>query len=157
MIVFSISDIHNVDGLSLKGTLSAEFLSTNQELSKICKDEIDYNLQIIEISENILVTGEISTTISENCTKCLESFKQPIKNNNINLLIEKPEKEVDLSELLRDELTYLFPIYPICCESCKGLCSLCGGNLNNKNCKCILEVFETEEKNPWDALENLSI
>ena len=32
------------------------------------------------------------------------------------------------------------PAYPVCQEGCKGLCSVCGNNLNERECGCDRKV-----------------
>ncbi len=46
------------------------------------------------------------------------------------------QDELDLSEELRDTLLLSVPIRNLCMEDCKGLCTTCGVNLNEKSCEC---------------------
>ncbi|MBP5322006.1 MAG: DUF177 domain-containing protein [Kiritimatiellae bacterium] len=43
-----------------------------------------------------------------------------------------------------------FPGYPICRESCKGLCPKCGKNLNDGPCGC-----RAESEDCWAGLDAL--
>jgi uncharacterized protein len=45
-------------------------------------------------------------------------------------------KVIDLDPALREQVLLALPGYPVCQESCKGLCTVCGGNLNEKACGC---------------------
>jgi uncharacterized protein len=42
---------------------------------------------------------------------------------------------IDLGSFLRDEIILSVPMKPLCSEECKGLCPICGVNLNNTTCK----------------------
>ncbi len=41
---------------------------------------------------------------------------------------------------MRDEILLALPINPLCQESCRGLCPVCGGNRNLTACTCKSEV-----------------
>jgi uncharacterized protein len=45
-------------------------------------------------------------------------------------------KEIDLDPVVREQLILALPPYPVCREDCKGLCAVCGTNLNEKECGC---------------------
>jgi uncharacterized protein len=58
-------------------------------------------------------------------------------------------KVIDLDPVVREQLLLSIPPYPVCRESCKGLCPVCGANLNDSDCKC-------DKKTPdprWAGLE----
>jgi uncharacterized protein len=44
--------------------------------------------------------------------------------------------EVDLTEAVREEVGLAVPAYPLCRESCAGLCPRCGENRNEGPCAC---------------------
>jgi uncharacterized protein len=58
-------------------------------------------------------------------------------------------KEIDLDPLVREQLLLALPEYPLCREDCRGLCSACGQNLNEKDCGCERHVPDPR----WAALE----
>jgi len=43
---------------------------------------------------------------------------------------------VDLEPLLREQFVLAVPFAPLCAETCKGLCSQCGVDLNTDTCGC---------------------
>lgn len=45
-------------------------------------------------------------------------------------------KEIDLFPVLQEQLLLSLPLYVACREECKGLCQVCGGNLNDAECGC---------------------
>jgi uncharacterized protein len=49
-------------------------------------------------------------------------------------------KVIDLDPILREQVLLALPAYPVCQESCKGLCGVCGGNLNERECGCVRKV-----------------
>ena len=43
---------------------------------------------------------------------------------------------LDLGGLMHEQFVLALPMKPLCSESCKGLCSECGTNLNKGTCAC---------------------
>ncbi|HVP66360.1 MAG TPA: DUF177 domain-containing protein [Anaeromyxobacteraceae bacterium] len=60
-------------------------------------------------------------------------------------------KVIDLDPLVREQLLLALPRYPVCQENCKGLCPVCGQNLNEKDCGCERHVPDPR----WAGLEKL--
>ena len=60
-------------------------------------------------------------------------------------------KIIDLDPILREQILLSLPAYPVCRESCKGLCSVCGQNLNERDCGCDRRVPDPR----WAGLEKL--
>jgi DUF177 domain-containing protein len=59
-------------------------------------------------------------------------------------------KVIDLAPMLREQVLLALPGYPVCGEGCKGLCSACGANLNERDCGCDRHVPDPR----WAGLAN---
>lgn len=94
-----------------------------------------------------------STTIFLPCQKCLNKFPQKIEieelegvfHENItksanfqegDFEIDMKNHTIDISDMLRQEIILHFPAVSVCSKSCKGLCTVCGCDLNEKSCNC---------------------
>ena len=44
--------------------------------------------------------------------------------------------EIDLGALMHEQFVLSLPMKPLCSEGCKGLCPVCGTNLNKGTCDC---------------------
>lgn len=62
-------------------------------------------------------------------------------------------KVIDLDPLLREQVLLALPTYPVCEESCKGLCPVCGTNLNERECGCDPHVPDPR----WAGLKNVKL
>jgi uncharacterized protein len=62
-------------------------------------------------------------------------------------------KVIDLDPLVREQLLLALPGYPVCREDCKGLCSVCGANLNDRECGCDRHVPDPR----WAGLKNVKL
>ena len=60
-------------------------------------------------------------------------------------------KVIDLDPVVREQVVLSLPTYPVCQESCKGLCPVCGANLNERDCGCDRHVPDPR----WAGLEKL--
>jgi DUF177 domain-containing protein len=60
-------------------------------------------------------------------------------------------KTIDLDPAVREQILLALPGYPVCGDACKGLCSVCGTNLNERDCGCDRHVPDPR----WAALEKL--
>ncbi len=62
-------------------------------------------------------------------------------------------KVIDLDPIVREQLLLALPGYPVCNEGCKGLCSVCGANLNERDCGCDRHVPDPR----WAGLKNVKL
>jgi uncharacterized protein len=62
-------------------------------------------------------------------------------------------KVVDLDPIVREQLLLALPGYPVCRDDCKGLCPVCGGNLNEKECGCDRHVPDPR----WAGLKGFKV
>lgn len=46
------------------------------------------------------------------------------------------EYDLDVDALISEEMMLQFPLQTLCKEDCKGICSVCGCNLNENSCEC---------------------
>ena len=60
-------------------------------------------------------------------------------------------EQLDLSEAFFDNLFLEMPMTVVCSESCKGLCPVCGANLNHGQCSCQTHKIDAR----LSALESL--
>jgi uncharacterized protein len=49
-------------------------------------------------------------------------------------------KVIDIDAIFREQVLLSLPSYPVCRETCQGLCSVCGANLNETACGCDRKV-----------------
>ena len=45
-------------------------------------------------------------------------------------------EEIDITSSIKRNLLLNLPMKVVCKEDCKGLCSICGSNLNHGDCGC---------------------
>jgi uncharacterized protein len=112
---------------------------------------------LLRTHNSILVRCTLVTDIELTCSRCLGTFRQPLKikfNEEFfpSLDIEsgaplpQPEESsaftideqhtLSLNEAIRQYCLLAVPMKPLCKKSCAGLCATCGKNLNLGKCGC---------------------
>lgn len=119
------------------------------------------DLDISRQENRYLVQGRIGGIVVLKCDRCLESFNRDMDSAfNVFLALGDPTGEEEEVELLKEDMNIDFissyeielydivkeqiylslPIQSICHDNCRGLCSVCGVNLNRDNCRCHRET-----------------
>ena len=85
-------------------------------------------------------------TLSHVCDRCLAEFQREYvfefshicvrdRSNNDDFVVVK-ENALDLNDLAISDSLLQLPTKILCKEDCKGLCYVCGQNLNEGECDC---------------------
>lgn len=81
------------------------------------------------------------------CDRCLSNFSKHFSLSNEHTLIQKlntdsddfivaQDSKLDLTNLIRTDILLDLPSKTLCRQDCKGLCQVCGKNLNTGSCNC---------------------
>ena len=141
---------------------------------------IDYDVVLTNAGEGILATGLLRTHVVGTCDRCLEAAEFDVSAEvDEYYLFEEPEelgddedevyydlvsadRTIDLSGALLSALVMETPFVVLCREDCKGLCPVCGANLNEVDCghAAQLEAQREAERlssSPFAALADLDL
>lgn len=97
-----------------------------------------------------LVTIKIEAVFdyTRNCDRCSKQFTRQMKmsftHNLVQSLvddgnddyIETPDFKLELDEVVISDILLSLPQKNLCQSDCKGLCQICGHNLNDGECSC---------------------
>jgi len=104
------------------------------------------SLAIGRTAQGLLLTGQFSGVTELNCVRCLRPFDHTLtwsltevfalneKAVSESGLIVPEDAQIDLMPILRDYALLEVPIKPLCRPDCRGLCPVCGQDLNIKDC-----------------------
>jgi len=131
----------------------------------ITKEYLQCALTSCPSMDGYKLNGTLELTTIETCDRCLNDYEQPHQipltlwlTSNQEVLTDKsddiipfPDNQdwVDLSDTIQDLIFLDKPIITVCKESCKGLCTTCGHNLNNSNCDCPVNSINDR----WNVLK----
>jgi len=145
----------DVNGIDIAGTEKPSFLGLEESPLLKCEQDISYNLHVSLVNGGVLVQGSIKAVFDAVCCRCLESFELEIANSGVCHYYEAAtERELDISGDLREDILVDIPQNYICSEDCRGLCQLCGNNLNVKTCSC---REDAPVNDVWKNLDDLDV
>ena len=117
----------------------------------ISKEPVHVKVEHIRGKE-LLITAETRLSVMIPCDRCLEDVKREfelncVKHVDVGLsdaeLTEELDESnfidgyhLDVDKLLFHEILSSWPTKVLCREDCKGLCNVCGQNLNTGSCNC---------------------
>jgi len=108
--------------------------------------DLDVRYRFSRVQEGILFQAQLSGRIPAQCVRCLsdstvtvttpveEIYFFPEKVKEVTDLVIPDDGYIDLGELFRDYLLLGMPINFVCKSDCKGVCTICGQNLNLQDC-----------------------
>lgn len=127
-------------------------------------EPIHYKGEIYRVQREYLVNADIKYTYTTRCDRCLKTIEKDAKTTlsgklthddldefeeDENLLHYKNNK-LDIEKYILMEVVSSLPMKSLCDEECKGICSICGKDLNDGECDC-----EKEDIDPrFEKLKN---
>lgn len=97
--------------------------------------------------QGLLVQSKFKANVSVQCVHCLIDFWQQLEidfselyaftNRSVSEsgLIMPEDGHIDIEPLVREYMVLEIPINPVCKPACKGLCPVCGEDLNQATCE----------------------
>jgi len=118
---------------------------------------VDLAFDIHKDKSEFHLVGTVKTTLELPCSRCLEPFLWPVdasfdlryhphaenrgegerevQEDDLSTAYYSND-EIDLEQLMKEQLQLALPMKPLCADDCKGLCPVCGTNLNRETCSC---------------------
>jgi len=113
-------------------------------------------ISIQSAGKKIAVKGFLSTRLVLQCDRCLDPYGVDFNTDFSFYLstahiagiseIELSEEDLDLDfiqgnyldvdQTVREQVIVNLPMKSLCAEGCKGICPICGRNLNKERCSC---------------------
>ncbi len=112
---------------------------------------IDADIVATHTNPGVYVEGDARSSVAQQCSRCLRAVETPVDAHFAEQYYatfdvtsgdrrdQQPPRDaktigsdfrIDLTPLLREELILATPIAPLCRPDCKGLCTVCGRDLN---------------------------
>jgi len=125
------------------------------------------SLDVTRTGRDIFIKGRAAAAAVLECGRCLEKYEWALEaplelwvivggetdTEARENVIEIPAGAgyADLTDNVRSELLVQVPLKQLCKADCKGLCPVCGTNLNVGPCGCHIESHDPR----WEALKKM--
>lgn len=146
----------------------AEPVETFQLLAEMQRDQccrfvspIQGEIILAREYDHIRASGRATAMVAFSCSRCLIDYSDQIISNftvffrkDVSDQVEDDEielgeqdlisssysgNEIDITHEIEEQVAMEIPLKPLCSNSCKGLCHVCGIDLNRSRCSCINE------------------
>jgi uncharacterized protein len=122
------------------------------------------------VGAEIHIRGRVGTSLEACCDRCLVSVGMPVERDfdlfyrPVSTIaraeeVELPEDElevgffsgngIELADVVAEQVILSMPMKVVCQTDCRGLCPVCGANLNFEKCGCL----PTPESSPFSFLK----
>ena len=121
---------------------------------------IDFDIALTNAGEGILASGILRAHVKGTCDRCLEDaeFDVSAEVDDVEFSLVSEDHTIDLSDAFLSALVMETPFVVLCREDCKGLCPVCGANLNEVDCgHAAQREQERMAASPFAALAGLNL
>ena len=158
-MIIDIRDVLSCENKEVQKTVTIEmesFVSRLGEFPIVEKSPVTLQMTNKE-NERLLISGDVKVVMSIPCDRCLEEVPTtlhfeidkeiPLENGIVRVASEEDDEEMDdtdyligfdldVDKLIYREILVNWPMKVLCKEDCKGICKVCGHNLNKGECGC---------------------
>jgi uncharacterized protein len=122
--------------------------------------DVHAELHVESTSGGIVVNGLVIAQARGACSRCLADLGLSVASDVDEIYQRVPENDdvyplegdqLDLRPMVRESVLLAIPEAPLCSPSCKGLCPVCGVDLNRESCGCARPTADDR----WSVLDQL--
>lgn len=155
-----LSEILSREGKSIEKEI--EFQQESFEVSgqayKIVKREPVKLTISNQGNQELLISAKMDLAVAIPCSRCLKDVITEFCldfSREVDMKLSQEERaeqmdennyiagyELNVDALIADEMVLQWPMKVLCKEDCKGICTVCGNNLNEQECKCDRTVLD---------------
>ena len=139
-----ISELLRQPGTSKRLEFSEEVPGLGLDVGRVLPT-LRFELRLDSLVEGVLVSGNVRGVYAFDCIRCLRPFEQPFAVELSEVLAyegqpgaEEEYQIIDdhahLEPVVRDAVVLAMPLNPLCKPDCRGLCPVCGADLNALDC-----------------------
>ncbi|MFH1856466.1 MAG: YceD family protein [Candidatus Omnitrophota bacterium] len=122
------------DGLKLKETVDPVVADLNNE-EFIFAGPVEVDAKVEKNKNEVTARVHLTSTAKIRCSRCLEWYPVDVDRKLTKHYEVSATKIINLWDDLREDLILNYPVKPLCSMDCKGLCVICGKNLNKESCE----------------------
>ena len=120
-------------------------------------ENVNFKGNITRLKGLLNLKGVLEFCYDVSCYRCLDNIHRNVSIDVDEKILDaskaSPREDVftyegyylDMDIIFKNYIVLNLPMKQLCSEECKGLCPVCGKNLNNEECNC----NEKEHINQW--------
>lgn len=152
-----------VDGLAGHPGKQREFAGTMPVRLRVVDSVVDDEMTVSGVFtgtvDGVEAEFSVAAPVAMTCVRCLTTWIEPLEVTGSQHFSKIPDEdgyavvggEVDMGGPATDELALAIPLAPLCRPDCKGLCPICGTDLNTDPC----DGHGEESDSPFAVLKDL--
>ncbi len=167
-MLVNLTDVFSSEEKVVKKEISLDmdtFTYNGEKFSVIFKEPLSMVFSNIAVGK-ALVEGTGKITFDMKCDRCLTSVPyemdlqfsyEVFSPDNLSEDMEEDEQnfmegyELNVGNLVNNEILMSWPMKVLCKPQCKGICTVCGKDLNTGECGC--DTFVPDPR--WAALKDI--
>ncbi|WP_129409883.1 YceD family protein [Marinitoga lauensis] len=147
-LIYDLDKIEEKESFAFK--LEWQEIDTPEGIFNIVSP-VDIEFEIEKNSEGFILRGKVETIVELVCSRCLKKYNEKIKGEieayyinkrffdlytksekleSLDNIIFFSENKVDITDRIIESILMEIPDKPLCKKDCKGLCPICGIDLN---------------------------
>ncbi|MBR0277212.1 MAG: DUF177 domain-containing protein [Clostridia bacterium] len=138
----------NVDLLSLINNegQKIDFEGNTSFYEDNCNITCDVNGNACNFAGRIEIKADVNAIIKTQCSRCLKPLDIPF-DIHIDEVVGEDDVELngsvlEFDNIVKNNILVKLPIRFLCSDDCKGICSICGTDLNVSECNCKREQID---------------
>lgn len=123
-------------GMVVEEDESPEIMGATED-HVIYRHPIHVRVSVDLVGHTLVVQGTLTTAALLECNRCLKDFEYDLRVDDFVFSRQaRGDETVDLTENIREDIILALPMKRLCSKECKGLCPVCGRDLNTGVCTC---------------------
>ena len=153
-MICDVSSILKVRGAKVSINENIPFIALADE-KEPSLSEVRVEGEIINIGDVLELNAKAWGKLKTECARCLKpletefsiEFTEMLKNvdeeiSDRDAVVVFEGHEVELSDIIRSNISVNLSTKYLCSEDCKGICPICGKDLNESSCDCEKEYID---------------
>lgn len=120
---------------------------------------VDVAARLEGLTDGVFMMAGVEAPARITCNRCLVEWDEVLDVEVRQLFTRQGDEDgyrvdehwIDAEGPIRDEVVLALPLAPVCREDCRGICAICGADLNTAPC----QGHQEADRSPFAALRDL--
>ena len=165
--MLDLNMIFNVIDSALQVNVKVDLSDEKISNKSIFPDPLRLSVLVENVSDVVYLKYNVEGVLKTDCDRCLCEVIRDIDDDYSHILTTDDDYakknegaiifcengKLDLTQVLISDVFLNLDLQILCDEGCKGLCSICGQNLNLEECDCEIKIVDPRLEKLKDLLK----